>query len=178
MVPKCPAGWEVREHDITHTPPKLWCLYCAKATGSREPRPRIEKDVPDVEVAADKVPTISVDYMHLFGKGAKPSLVMIGHESSRVWAYALKDKSVLRGDGWIQRRIVRDIDNVGHKEIKIKSQSDQEPSIVAPQHEGQRLIARANQYPSAALLANQSAMAQLRMPLDASRTRCAHAGAV
>merc|ERR1712214_107839 len=41
--------------------------------------------------------------------------------------------------GWIQRRIVRDIDNSGHKHVKLKIKSDQEASIVALQHEIQRL---------------------------------------
>ena len=56
-----------------------------------------------------------------------------------MWSYALKDKSVLSGEGWIQRRIVRDIDNAGHKDVKLRFKSDQEASIVALQHEVQRL---------------------------------------
>ena len=92
-----------------------------------------------MEVTADKVPTISVDFMYLFDKGERPTLVMVDHESGRVWSYALKDKSILSGEGWIQRRIVRDIDNAGHKEVKLQFKSDQEASIVALQGEVQRI---------------------------------------
>ena len=99
----------------------------------------MRKDVPDVEASIDQVPTISLDFTYLSSKGEKPTLVMVDHDSGRVWSYALKDKAVLSGEGWIQRRIVRDINNAGHKSIKLKFKSDQENSIVALQHEVQRL---------------------------------------
>lgn len=138
-VPDKPTDEEVREHNATHTPPKPWCPYCAKATAKRDPHRIIRKDVPDVEASIDKVPTISVGFMYLFNKGERPTLVMVDHDSGRVWTYAPKDKAILSGEGWIQRRIVRDIDNAGHKSIKRKFKSDQENSIVALQHEVQRL---------------------------------------
>ena len=65
--------------------------------------------------------------------------MMVDHESGRVWSYALKDKSILTGEGWIQRRIVRDLENAGHKEIRLRLKSDQEASVVALQAEVQRL---------------------------------------
>ena len=61
-VPERPTELEVKEHNVTHTPPKPWCPYCTAATGKRDPHPRIKKEVPDVEVPIDKVPTLSVDY--------------------------------------------------------------------------------------------------------------------
>ena len=60
-------------------------------------------------------PTISIDLMYLYEKGVKPTLVAVDHESGRVWSYALKDKTILGGTGWIQRRLAQDIDNAGHK---------------------------------------------------------------
>ena len=50
-----------------------------------------------------------------------------------------KNKTILGGTGWIQKRLAQDIDNAGHKEVKIVVKSDQETSMVALQHEIQRL---------------------------------------
>ena len=122
-VPDRPTDKEVLDHNVTHTPPKPWCPYCTMGTGMRDAHSKIKKEVPDVEVVLDKVPTISVDYAYMFGKGESPTLVMVDHESGRTWAYALKGKAILNGEGWIQRRVIRDIDNAGHKEIKIKIKS-------------------------------------------------------
>ena len=36
--------------------------------------------------------------------------------------------------GWIEKRVARDIDNIGHKDIKIIVKSDQERAVVALQH--------------------------------------------
>ena len=62
--------------------------------------------------------------MYLYGKGNKPTLVAVDHESGRVWCYALKDETILGGSGWIQKRIAQDIDNAGHKEVEIMVKSD------------------------------------------------------
>ena len=96
---------------------------------------RIAREVPDVEVAMDKAPTISTDFMYLYDKGEYPTLVSVDNERGRVWSYALKDKSVLGGDGWLQRRIRLDIDNVGYKEVKLMINSDQKHAVVALQNE-------------------------------------------
>ena len=50
-----------------------------------------------------------------------------------------KGQTILTGEGWIQRRIVRDMDNAGHKEVKLKFEGDQAPSILVLQQEVQRL---------------------------------------
>ena len=104
-VPERPTEEEVREHNTTHSPPQPWCPHCTKAQGLRDPHWRIKKEVPDVEVAMDKVPTVSFDLMYLYEKGKHPTLVCIDHDSGRVWTYELSNKAVLNGDGWIQRRV-------------------------------------------------------------------------
>ena len=80
-VPDRPTDEEVREHNITHTPPKPWCVYCNKATGKRDAHKRIRKEVPDVEVDVDKVPKVSMDVMYLYEKGVRPTLVNVDHLS-------------------------------------------------------------------------------------------------
>ena len=54
-----------------------------------------------------------MDVMYVHKKGVNPNLVAVDHESGRVFSYALPSKSVLTGDGWIQRRVARDINNMG-----------------------------------------------------------------
>lgn len=63
---------------------------------------------------------------------------MIDHDSGRTGSYALKDKFILAGNGWIQKRIVIDIDNAGHKGVNLNFERDREASIVALQYEVQR----------------------------------------
>ena len=68
------------------------------------------------------------DFMYLYGKGERPTLVTFERESGKVWSYALRDKSVLGGDGRIQRRVALEICNAGHKDVKITVKSDHEAS--------------------------------------------------
>ena len=138
-VPERPTDEEVREHYTTHAPPKSWCPYCAKGRSTNDPHRKQRKEVPDVEAELSATPTISVDLMYLYEKGERPTLVAVDHETGRIWSYALRDKTILGGTGWIQRRIAQDIDNAGHKEAKIMVKSDQEKSMVALQHEIKRL---------------------------------------
>ena len=58
-VPDRSTDEEVREHKVTHCHPKPWCPYCTKAIGLGDPHSKIRKEVPDVKVVMDKVPTIS-----------------------------------------------------------------------------------------------------------------------
>lgn len=111
FVPERPTEEEVKEHNLTHTPPAPWCPYCVKATSMRDKHARIRHEVPDVTVSVDRVPTNASDFMYLYDKGVNPTLVAVDDEIGRVWSYALKDKAILTGDGWIQRRLALDIDN-------------------------------------------------------------------
>ena len=72
-MPDRPTDKEVEEHNVTHTPPKPCCPYRAMGTGTRDPHSRIRKEVSDVEIVMAKVPTVFVDFMHLFEKGGYPS---------------------------------------------------------------------------------------------------------
>ena len=60
---------------------------------------------------------------------------MEDHESGRTCSFAFNDKSIFDGEGCVQRRIVRDMDNVCHKQVKFKGKSDQETTIFALHHE-------------------------------------------
>ena len=138
-VPDQPTEQELREHNMTHSPAKKWCPHCVKGAAKNEPHRLKRKEVPEVDTDLSATPTVSIDLMYLYEKGVKPTLVAVDHESGRVWTYAVKDKTILGGNGWIQKRLAQDIDNAGHKEVKIMIKSDQEVSMVALQHEVQRL---------------------------------------
>merc|ERR1739836_349813 len=138
-VPERPTDQEVREQNVTHAPPQSWCPHCVKGRGTNDPHKSKRKEVPDVDAELTATPTISTDLMYMYDKGERPTLVAIDHESGRVWCYALKGKTALGGTGWIQRRLSQDIDNAGHKGVKIMVKSDQEVSMVALQHEIQRI---------------------------------------
>ena len=69
--------------------------------------------------------------MYLHTKGVQPNLVAVDHESGMVWSYALPNRSMSTGHGWIQSRLAKDIDNAGYKDVKIAIKSDQEKVMVA-----------------------------------------------
>ena len=100
---------------------------------------RQRKEVPDVEAELSATPRVSVDPMCMYENLERLTPVAIDHESGRVWSYAVKDKTMLDGTGWIQKRIAQDIDNVAHKHVTIMIARDQELSMVALQHEIQRI---------------------------------------
>ena len=77
--------------------------------------------------------------MYMSKKGEHPNLIMVDHESGKMWSYAIPSKSISKSGGWLERRTARDIDNIGHKNIKVMIKSDQERSIVVLQHAIQRI---------------------------------------
>ena len=104
----------------------------------RDPHSKVKNEMLDVEVPIDKVPAVSMDYTYLFEKGVQLSLVMVNHEHGRTWAYAFNNINLLRGEGWILRRIACGIDNAGRKDVNLTILSGREASIVAFQQEVHR----------------------------------------
>ena len=90
-VPGRPTEQEVLEHNTTHSPPQAWCPHCAKAMARNDPHKRERREVPDVEAELKEVPTISIDLVYLYEKGAQPTLITIDRESGRLRSYALKE---------------------------------------------------------------------------------------
>ena len=75
LVPERPTEAEAAEHDAIHPPPQAWCPHCIRAMSTRAPHMRSHKKVPDVEVAMDRVPTISADVMY----------ICVTQESTHLW---------------------------------------------------------------------------------------------
>ena len=63
-----PTDEELREHNTTDTPAMPWCPYCTVAIGMRDTHSRMRKEVQDIEVSLDKVPTLSVEYTCMIEK--------------------------------------------------------------------------------------------------------------
>ena len=100
----------------------------------RDSHARMSRDVPDVEAAMGKASTVSIDFMYLCEKGLRPTFLAIDNQSAKVCIYVFKDGSILLGDGWVQKHVALDIDNVGHKDVKVMIKSGQAKAIVALQH--------------------------------------------
>ena len=66
-------------------------------------------------------------------------MVAVDHSSGRVWPYALPDKSIAIGTGWIQKWLARGISNVGRKDVEVIIKIDKENRMVAFQHEIERI---------------------------------------
>jgi thiol-disulfide isomerase/thioredoxin len=134
--PMRPTKLEYEEHQHSHIPFRSWCPHCmrgkSKASGHRMSTQVREK------------PILSLDYAFLgVSKGASreerlqleaeavdaghtPTLVMFDSESRSIYAYAATRKGY---NEHLCRQIVHDLDNLGYKEIVLKS--DQEPAMMS-----------------------------------------------
>ena len=132
-TPAKPTEEEWKEHQVTHTPPKPWCKYCMMGRGTRRAH---RVNVPDTEPKDDGPNKVSIDYMYLNDEDANRDQVhmaMVDHNHGRVFAYTVPRKGVTGEAEWISSRIIRDIDNMGYKNVCVQVKSDQEPAIVAVQ---------------------------------------------
>ena len=58
-------------------------------------------------------------------------LVMVDHQSGRVWAQRVPNKGVIDDAAWFPIRFLQDTDNCGYGDIRIQFESDQQSAIVA-----------------------------------------------
>ena len=58
---------------------------------------------------------------------------MVDHRHGRVFAYGVPRKGVTAEAEWVPNRMIKDINNMGYKDVKVQIKSDQEPAIVAVQ---------------------------------------------
>ena len=132
-VPATPTEAEWLEHQVTHTPPKAWCKHCSMGRGMRRAH---GVNVPDIEKRENGPKTISIDYTYLNdedGNKDHPQMVMVDHNNGRVFAYTVPRKGAIREAEWVPSRMIRDIDNMGYKDVIVQIKSDQEFAIVAIQ---------------------------------------------
>ena len=131
-VPAQPTEKERVEHETIHTPSKPWCKHCMMGSGVRR---AYWSNVPDTE-ATDVPNKLSMDYMYLIddeGLKDQPQVVMVDHTYGRLFEYIVPKKGILGQAEWVPSRMVRDIDNLGYRDVAIQIKSDQEMAIVAVQ---------------------------------------------
>ena len=80
----------------------------------------------------------SIDYMRMNSEDSEKSratMVMVNHEDGGVFAYATPGKGIQGDRYWLPKRMAKDIDNCGSKDVRVQIKSDQEPAIVVVQEE-------------------------------------------
>ena len=132
--PMKPSKEDVERHYTTHLPYRNWCPVCVKAKGREDAHAR--------GGSGDKtgLPVISMDYSELDDEAearSNKTLVAKDEESGALLQYKVKCKGT--GDDWVIKKFIRDIEELGRTDIRLKT--DGEPAIVALQakvQEGRR----------------------------------------
>ena len=123
--PGAPSAQEIEEHDPTHLPYRSWCPVCVAACGKEDGRFQSkEKD-------RGGKPIVSLDYKS-FGQEGKlddkaTSIVVRDNESKTTFAHICNNKGP--SDPWVKKKILEDLDLLGHVEVILKS--DGEPALVS-----------------------------------------------
>jgi hypothetical protein len=133
--PTRPTKLEYEEHQHSHIPFRSWCPHCmrgkSKASGHRSSTQAREKPILSLDYAflgvskgASREERIQLE-AEAAAAGHTPTLVMFDSESRSIYAYA----AVRKGHNeHLCRQIVHDLDNLGYKELVLKS--DQEPAML------------------------------------------------
>ena len=148
-APQLPSKEEVERHNATHAQFQPWCKHCnaglarrdkhVTKTGKADKTGKFgEADVPDVS-QDDGPAKFSMDYARMDSadqEKSKATMVMVSHSDGGVFAYATLGKGIQGDKYWLPKRMAKDIDNCGVKEVQIvQVKSDQEPAVVTVQEE-------------------------------------------
>ncbi len=131
--PMKPTAEAVEAHYATHLPYRNWCPVCVRAKGVEDPHQRGR----DKEVEDNALPIVSMDYNSIDGQAKctneaeckVKTLVLKDEKTGSVFQHVTTVKGP--GDDWLMRRICKDVEELGHADIILKS--DGEPAIVAVQ---------------------------------------------
>ena len=141
--PAKPGAKEVEDHDLSHCPPRSWCVHCVKGQAKDFRHETVRGDYAESLVAR-----VCMDYCFLtegvkktedsnakveMAKTSLTVLVMTETECKSIWAYAVEVKGV--SDPWIVEQIVEDLETIGLTEERLVLKTDQESSITDLQKE-------------------------------------------
>ena len=112
-------------HELTHIPYKAWCRHCVRGRGIHSPHCKIDRSGDE-----DSVPMIVGDYAFFTEKVEGEIvrvtiLVMADFKTKAVLAVVVPHKG--SGDGSVVKKVVRWLNNLGHRKIIYKS--DQENAM-------------------------------------------------
>ena len=128
--PVAPTRAQRMEHNITHLPYRSWCSHCAKGRGRADAHR-------GGQAQEYQKPQLSADYWFMGASGGADDLGETGQEHSPVIVIyekklqvAFAHKVPRKGpDPDVVRRLVADLDSIGHKSVVYKS--DQENAITS-----------------------------------------------
>ena len=125
----------IRQHNLTHCPPRPWCPVCVMARGKEDAHRRGANKVDEEDKGA--IPTVSMDYYEPEGKGQDKIKGIVGKDETTgvIFHHRVACKGV--GDEWATKRIVKDLEDMGRRDVVIKT--DGEPAIVSVQTKVQAL---------------------------------------
>ena len=124
-VPAAPSQQEIEDHNVNHLPFRSWCKHCVRGKSKAHPH-----RVTDNRISG--VPIVSIDYMFMSEnqkateEKGMPNLVLKDRDTKTIKACTVTSKGI---NDYAVRRIVKAIEELGHKKIILKS--DGESAIVA-----------------------------------------------
>ncbi len=133
-APVKPSAEEISKHNATHLPYRNWCPICVRAKGREDAHYR-GANIPDDD-DKDGVPVVSMDYNTVEGEKAtgghakKVKTVVVKDEvTGCVFQHRIDCKGT--GDEWLMKRLCKDFEELGRRDIVLKT--DGEPAMVAVQ---------------------------------------------
>ena len=148
--PYQPTQKDIDEHELTHVPFRDWCVHCMKGRGqSNQHRSDQCKKMEGEEITAGAITTFSIDYMfytkenELITKDEAAKMdadklsfpVLVGKDRKSKAIIAHKVEAKGKGNGWIVKRLIADLEELGYGGTKIIIKCDQENAIVEVQRE-------------------------------------------
>ena len=132
-----PSAEAIEKHKATHLHYRSWCPVCVKANG-KEDAHRRKKKGKDEKDRGNALPKISLDYQELKSRAKKgPTkddkvvkiIVAMDESTGCKLSYRVESKGIQ--DAWIVKRLVRDFEELGRRDIILKT--DGEPAMLALQ---------------------------------------------
>ncbi len=118
---------------MTHLPYRSWCNVCVRARGVEDPHRRGQAE----EAESNALPIVAIDYNSIDEQAKSTdekeckvkTMVLKDERTGAVFQHVTTAKGP--GDEWLVRRLCKDVEELGHADIILKS--DGEPAIVAVQ---------------------------------------------
>ena len=135
--PVRPSAEAIEKHKATHLPYRSWCPVCVKAKGKEDAHYRKKKRKGEQD-RSNTLRKISLDYQELKSRAKKePSQddkvvkIIVAMDEHTGCKMSCRVESKGTQDTWIVKRLVRDFEELGRRDIILKT--DGEPAMLALQ---------------------------------------------
>ena len=121
-----PSAEAIACHNVTHLPYRSWCSICVESKGNEDAHRRGANKLDEDDKEA--IPTVSMDYNEPDAEGELKvkTLVGKGEVTGHIFHHKVQCKGI--GDEWAMRRILKDLAELGRRDVVLKT--DGEPAIV------------------------------------------------